>query len=166
MLPWLTFDPEILPPCCEVLDLGLRVVGDDCRLFGSRLCSEVAFLSHAQCIQTPSLLDFGLWTSEQPPRVIGFSLLGLLPSLAVPTPLRNFKALSPRLGRLRLFADLVRGVFHLWTRGRPAFLISVPFDCPGLAAVKNAAPVSSRHGGIEIISNFQGPVPFSLGFTS
>ena len=165
MLPWLSFDPDALPICCEVLDLGLRVIGADNRLFGQRLKPQVVYLSHAQCIQSPGLLDFGLWTSEQPPRVIGFCLLGLLSSLAAPTPLRNFKSLCPQLGRLRLLADLVRGVFHLWTHGCPAFLISAPFDCPGLAAVKNAAPVSSRHGGIEIISNFQGPIPFSLSFT-
>ena len=166
LLPWLSFDSVHLPICCEVLDLGLRVVSAERRLFDGKLHSTTHFLSHEQCIQHPTLLDFGLWISEQPTCVFGFCLTGLIPSLAVPSPIKHYKALAPQLGRLRLFADLVRGVLHLWTHGRPAYLVSTQIDCPGLAAVKKAAPVTSRHRGVEIFSNFQGPVPFTRGFTS
>ena len=166
LLPWLSFDSFLLPVCCEVLDLGLPVVGAERKLFGRKLRTCVHFHSHLQCMQSPSLLDFGLWISEHTPCVTGFCLLGLLPSLSVPSPIKHFKALAPQLGRLRLLADLVRGVLHLWSHGCPAFLVSAPIECPGLVAVKKAALVTSHHGGVEILSNFQGPAPFSLGFTS
>ena len=165
LLPWLSFDWLILPVCAEVLDLRLSVIGERNWLFGRKLRPEVQFHSHQSCIRSPSLLDFGHWISARPPRVFGFCLLGLLPSLSAPKPIRHYRSLSGQLGRLRLLADLVRGVLHLWAHGRPAFLVSASFDCPGLAAVKKAAMVTSRHDGIEIHSNFQGPIPFTLGFT-
>ena len=165
LLPWLSFDPCVLPVCCEVLDLGLRVIGAERALFGRKLHPDVHFLSHDLCMRTSSHLDFSSWISESPPRVIGFSVLGLLASLSVPVPLRHYKKLAPQLSRLRLFADLVRGIFYLWTHGRPAFLVSAPVDCPGLVAVKKTALVTSHQGDIEILSNFQGPIPFTLGFT-
>ncbi|CAE7945161.1 unnamed protein product [Symbiodinium sp. KB8] len=122
LLPWLSFDWLALPVCVEVLDLSLSVIGERNWLFGHKLRSEVSFLSHQSCIRSPSLLDFGHWISAWPPRVFGFCLLGLLPSLALPMPIKNYRSLSGHLG---------------------------------LAAVKKAALVTSRHDGIEIHSNFQ-----------
>ena len=165
LLPWLSFDSLFLPACCEILDLGLRVVAADRRLLGSKLCKRVHFLSHDQCIQSPRVIDFSSWISEQPGCVIGLCISHLVTSLLVPPLVKHYKALAPRLGRLRLLADLVRGALYLWAQGRPAFLITTPIDCPGLAAVKRAAPVTSRHGETEVLANFQGSVSFVSRFT-
>ena len=158
--------PFSLPVCCEVLDLGLRVFLEGRKSLGRRLSTRAHCFSHQHCMQAPSLLDFGSWISGPPKFVTGFFLEGLLPDLAVPTPVKHYRSLAPRLARLRLFADLVRVVLHLWSHGCPAFLVSASIECPGLAAVKKAALVTSYHDGVEIVSNFQGPVPFLFGFTS
>ena len=40
----------------------------------------------------------------------------------------------------------------LW--GAPAFLVTPTVDCPGVAAVKRAAPVLSAYGEVTGLSNF------------
>ena len=155
LLPWLSFDSLLMPGCAEPDHLGFRVIAAGRGLLGKRLCKEVQGLSHIQCMQSPHLLDFDSWVVEAPVCVIGFCLQHLLPAVSVPLPVNHYKGLAPSLGRLRLFADLVRGVLYLWSRGRPALLVTAPVDCPGLTAVKKAAPFTSRLGEVDLLSNFQ-----------
>ncbi|CAE6942946.1 unnamed protein product [Symbiodinium sp. KB8] len=165
LLPWLVFDSLLLPDCGDVSDLGLRVVAPDRRSLGGRLHREVPFFSHEQCILSPHLLDFSSWISEHPFCVTGLCLSHLVSSLQAPPLIKHFKALAPRLGRLRLMADLVRGVLHLWAQGRPAFLLTTAVACPGLSAVRRAAPFTERIGEAEVLSNFQGRASLVSRFT-
>ena len=155
----------LLPDCGNVSDLGLRVVSGDRRSLGGRLSGKVPFFSHEQCILSPHLLDFSSWISDSPICVTGLCLSHLVTSLQAPPLIKHFKALAPRLGRLRLMADLVRGALHLWAHGRPAFLLTTPVECPGLSAVRRAAPFAERFGEAEILSNFQDVASLVSRFT-
>ena len=98
--------------------------------------------------------------------VLGFLIGDLLPSVSFPSPVKNFRSFEPHLHRLRLYADLVRGVLHLWTRGVNAILVVEGVFCPGVAAMKNAAPYVQTWNGRTALSNFAGAQAFLSCFTS
>ena len=88
-----------------------------------------------------------VWGCPQP-IVRSFCLDGLPSTLGVPVPLRSFRQLQPHLYRLRLFANIVRGVVALWHAGRPAFRLATNVACPGLDAVRQLALHRSEIPGL------------------
>ncbi|CAE7598145.1 unnamed protein product [Symbiodinium sp. CCMP2456] len=165
LLPWLSFHALCVSPVGLHEGLRLRVISGTRRLLGDRLIQSVVWLCHEQCFRQPLLLNFGDWIRSRSDWVCGFCLAGLLSTTALPSPVRHFKSLERSLHRLRLFADLVRGVLHLWLNEVPAFLVAAPSDCPGLAAVKRVAPYCVQSGDCEVLSNFADPGAFAARFT-
>ena len=158
VLPWLAVGTLALPrtfadatPQC-VLVSAKKVL---CQL---SLRPEVHWLGHQACFQQPALLDFSAWAHDGSAFALGFCLAGLLGSLVLPAPISSYRMLEPKLCRLRLFADLVRGVVFLWSKGVRAFIVAEPVECPGLTVVRRIAPVTTTVGSLQVYSNCQEPL--------
>ncbi|CAE7903521.1 ML4 [Symbiodinium sp. KB8] len=109
-LPWLSFASLVLPVgvvsdshSLTFLASGLGV-GD---FSFSKRCQLIHF---HECFCEPTVLDFAGWSKQRDSRVFAFFVGDLLSSIAFPGPVKNFRSLEPHLQRLRLFADLVRGL--------------------------------------------------------
>ncbi|CAE7375700.1 unnamed protein product [Symbiodinium sp. CCMP2456] len=166
LLPWLSFDSLCLPPPGPYEPERRILVSAD-RIVGGCPCDlAVQWLSHASCKQQPELLDFLGWAQCGASLIVGLSVVGLLSSLSVPSPVRSYKSLEPNLASLRLFADIVRGTFFLLSKGVRAFVVSAQIDCPGLSALGNLAPVKERIGSQEVLSNFGRVSAAGFCFTS
>ena len=158
LLPWLSLQAVHLPTYQAGVASSLILVAAQARLHSRRLAKNVKWLGHTLCSQQPARLDFVGWAALGPAGIVGLSLLGLISTLSVTTPVKNYRQIEPRLRRLRLFADLVRGVAFLWTRGVRAFLVAEPVDCHGLAAVRQIAPYTTQADGVAVLSNFPDPL--------
>ena len=166
LLPWISLTSLTVaavglpssPSLTLVLD-GYRV---DCA--GQPEC-PLHLVSFDDCFRSPAVLDFLRNTPVPCNSVFGFLVGNLLPSTSFPRPIKNYRSLEPHLHRLRLFADLVRGVFHLWTCGVCAFIVVEGVSCPGLAAVRAAAPHTSQWQGQTTLSNFVAPQVLLTRFT-
>ena len=165
-LPWLSFASLVLPVgvvsdshSLTFLASGLGV-GD---FSFSKRCQLIHF---HECFCEPTVLDFAGWSKQRDSRVFAFFVGDLLSSIAFPGPVKNFRSLEPHLQRLRLFADLVRGILHLWTWGVSAVFVGESVSCPGLAAVRRAAPHVQVWNGRTTLSNFEGTQALLSRFTS
>ena len=96
--------------------------------------------------------------------VFGFLIGDLLPSVSFPSPVKNFRSFEPHLHRLRLYADLVRGVLHLWTRGVNAILVVEGVFCPGVAAMKKRCPLCTDMERADRALQLRRSAGFSLLF--
>ena len=158
MLSWLTYSSVQLPVCTSGDASCLIFIAAQPSLASRPLARGVRWIGHSQCPQQPSKLDFVNWAQLGSSVIIGLSLLGLLRTLSVPEPVKTFRRIEPCLQRLRLFADLVRGVAFLWARGVKAFLVAEPVACSGLAATRQIATHIVQEGNSDVLSNFPDPL--------
>ena len=157
-LSWLLYSSVQLPVYSPGDATTLIFIAAQPKLASRPLARGARWIGHSQCSQQPSKLDFVSWAQLGSSAIIGLSLLGLIRTLSVPEPVKNFRRIEPCLRRLRLFADLVRGVAFLWAHGVKAFPVAEPVACPGLAAVRQLAVHTAQEGSSDILSNFPDPL--------
>ena len=146
VLPWLHFGGVDLTTFSAAPELRL-VIG------GARV-DAVETWSYQDCWEHPESVDVSSWdlTVKQGELTV-VSVVGLLDSLALPTPLSNHTRLEPSLRRLRLHSDLTRAVIHLWANACPAILFCGNIGCTGLQAILRLAPFSSSRDGVTAAGN-------------
>ena len=146
VLPWVALDLLEVDRCSVASLSDLWFLAAKPTSGGPFRFPSEALVTHDSCIAEPGLLAFASWSVDSHLPVRSFCL----DSLEYPSPMHSFNQLSSRLHRLRLFADVVRGVLLLWTLGRPAFLITPPFSCPGLDVVCQLGKVRLARDGFSL----------------
>ena len=165
-LPWLSFTSLVLPVGVFKDSHPLTVVASGLCAGDLRFSKRCQLISFSECFSAPTVLDFVGWSKQRDSRVFAFFAGDLLSAITFPSPVKNFRSLEPHLHRLRLFADLVRGILHLWTWGVSAVFVVESVSCPGLAAVQRAAPQVQIWNGRTTLSNFKGAQALLSRFTS
>ncbi|CAE7242191.1 unnamed protein product [Symbiodinium sp. CCMP2592] len=154
MLSRLSFDFVSLPPSTSTVHDAVTFCAASPKIQGNPVPDWWQHTEHARFIADPKLFRVKEWCADSKAVIRGFCLGGLLSDLSAPMPLRSFRRLEPQLHRLRLFADIIRGIVELWLSGRPAFILCPAIVCPGLDAISRLSRFQCEKHGLRILSNF------------
>ena len=152
LLPWLEFPRNMIATVPVVRQFGMCVLpthGD--KPPGAR----ARVLTHQQCQEHPQCLRFMQWADGlAPEHMIYLSCQGLSLPAESTLSFRSYKCLARPLTELRLFSDLLRGAFFLWTRRLPTCLYLPTISCVSVETIRKLAPFAEAREDGVLLANF------------
>ncbi|CAE7351211.1 HERC2 [Symbiodinium sp. CCMP2592] len=150
-------DAEILTPWLELEGVHIQTLPapstvSKCFAYSS---NPPVWFRPTDC-EVVQLLDFAAWGClPSTAGLVFLSGLGLDVSFSHPHPISSFKHLSGPLDRLRVLSDLIRGLFHLWTKAVPACIVLPRISCPTVEVIRKLAPHRTQVHCAEVLANFE-----------